>query len=274
MKDLTAGYKVLTMKMQNKKALSEIIAYVLLIVISLSLASGVFIWLKAYVPTTEKEKCSEDISLIVKAYSCDTALKRINLTIENKGMFNANGFFISGSNQSDIIPVIMLRNENPILGVDGMYPFMNQNLSPGQEETATFFYEDSAPLKRIRIEPYISSEKKRGDIVVCNLAIKEETISGCDDSASTTPSTLLNELVGYWPFEGNANDATGYGNYGTVIGAILTAGKIGQAYKFDGVDDYIVVSSSSSIVITIATGGSIVMEVSKTATYANVLTGM
>jgi hypothetical protein len=33
-------------------------------------------------------------------------------------------------------------------------------------------------------------------------------------------------------------------------------------------------SSASSIVITIATGGSIVMEVSKTATYANVLTGM
>lgn len=168
------------MRIHNKKALSEIIAYVLLIVISLSLASGVFIWLKAYVPTTEKEKCSEDISLIVKAYSCDTALKRINLTIENKGMFNANGFFISGSNQSDIIPVIMLRNENPILGVDGMYPFMNQNLSPGQEETAVFFYDDSSPLKRIRIEPYISSEKKRGDIVVCNLAIKEETISGCD----------------------------------------------------------------------------------------------
>jgi hypothetical protein len=33
-------------------------------------------------------------------------------------------------------------------------------------------------------------------------------------------------------------------------------------------------SSASSIVITIATGGSIVMEVSKTAAYANVLTGM
>jgi len=46
-------------------------------------------------------------------------------------------------------------------------------------------------------------------------------------------------LVGYWPFEGNANDASGNGNNGTVHGASLTTGKFGKCYSFDGVDDYI-----------------------------------
>jgi hypothetical protein len=43
----------------------------------------------------------------------------------------------------------------------------------------------------------------------------------------------------YLPFEGNANDASGNGNNGSVDGASLTAGKFGQCYSFDGSDDYI-----------------------------------
>jgi hypothetical protein len=39
-------------------------------------------------------------------------------------------------------------------------------------------------------------------------------------------------LVGFWPFEGNANDVSGNALNGTVNGAVLTAGKIGQCYDF------------------------------------------
>ena len=38
-------------------------------------------------------------------------------------------------------------------------------------------------------------------------------------------------LVAYYPFNGNANDASGNGNNGTVSGAILTANKDGDAEK-------------------------------------------
>jgi len=51
-----------------------------------------------------------------------------------------------------------------------------------------------------------------------------------------------NGLVGWWPFNGNANDESGNGNHGTVNGATLTTdrfGDSGKAYRFDGVDDYI-----------------------------------
>ena len=51
-----------------------------------------------------------------------------------------------------------------------------------------------------------------------------------------------NGLVGWWPFNGNANDESGNGNNGTVNGATLTTDRNGvanKAYSFDGVNDFI-----------------------------------
>ncbi len=58
-----------------------------------------------------------------------------------------------------------------------------------------------------------------------------------------------NGLVGWWPFNGNANDESGNGNNGTVNGATLTGdrfGNIGQAYGFDG-NDVILISDNNSL---------------------------
>jgi hypothetical protein len=56
--------------------------------------------------------------------------------------------------------------------------------------------------------------------------------------AQNVPSYVpTNGLVGYWPFNGNANDESGNGNNGTVNGATLTSdrnGKVNSAYDFDG----------------------------------------
>ena len=57
-----------------------------------------------------------------------------------------------------------------------------------------------------------------------------------------------NGLVGYWPFNGNANDESGNGNNGTVNGATLTTDRFGvanKAYNFDGIDDFIDFVNSS-----------------------------
>ncbi len=51
-----------------------------------------------------------------------------------------------------------------------------------------------------------------------------------------------NGLVGYWPFNGNANDQSGNGNNGTVNGATLTTDRFGNnnsAYSFNGINNYI-----------------------------------
>ena len=51
-----------------------------------------------------------------------------------------------------------------------------------------------------------------------------------------------NGLVGYWPFNGNANDESGNGNNGLVNGATLTTDRFGNnnsSYNFDGINDLI-----------------------------------
>jgi hypothetical protein len=51
-----------------------------------------------------------------------------------------------------------------------------------------------------------------------------------------------NGLLGYWPFNGNANDESGNTNNGTVNAATLTSDRFGvsnKAYSFNGVNNYI-----------------------------------
>ena len=62
-----------------------------------------------------------------------------------------------------------------------------------------------------------------------------------------------NGLVGWWPFNGNANDESGNGNNGTVNGATLTTdrfGIAGKAYDFDGVNKKITVNDNNNLSFT------------------------
>jgi hypothetical protein len=57
-----------------------------------------------------------------------------------------------------------------------------------------------------------------------------------------------NGLVGWWPFNGNANDESGNGNNGVVNGAILSNDRNGNAnkcYSFNGSGNYIGLSSNN-----------------------------
>ena len=65
------------------------------------------------------------------------------------------------------------------------------------------------------------------------------------------PSYLpTNGLVGWWPFNGNANDLSGNGNNGSVNGATLSFDRFGlanRAYYFDGDSDFINVGNPSKL---------------------------
>ena len=70
-------------------------------------------------------------------------------------------------------------------------------------------------------------------------------------TAQTPPSYVPTDgLVGWWPFNGNANDESGTGNNGTVNGATLTEDRFGNgnaAYGFDGESNVIEVPDDNSI---------------------------
>ena len=61
--------------------------------------------------------------------------------------------------------------------------------------------------------------------------------------AQTVPAYVPTDgLVGWWPFNGNANDESGNNNHGIVNGATLSTDRFGQtnkAYNFNGLTSYI-----------------------------------
>lgn len=70
-------------------------------------------------------------------------------------------------------------------------------------------------------------------------------------AASASQAQSINDsLLLYLPFNGNANDASGNGNNGTVYNATLTTDRTGTAnaaYDFNGTDSYIEIPASSSL---------------------------
>ena len=64
---------------------------------------------------------------------------------------------------------------------------------------------------------------------------------------STPPTSCIeppSNLISWWPADGNANDIVGSNEGTTNNGAGFVGGKVGQAFNFDGVDDFIQASTS------------------------------
>jgi len=79
-----------------------------------------------------------------------------------------------------------------------------------------------------------------------------QTVDGCESLRATVNVTITlpsgneqipaNGLVAYYPFDGNANDASGNKSNGSVAGTVLTSdrfGNINSAYNFNGTDSFI-----------------------------------
>ncbi len=77
--------------------------------------------------------------------------------------------------------------------------------------------------------------------------------SCCSFSTPTSPDggAVTNGLVAYYPFDGDASDASGNANHGSASnGVSYVTGARGQAASFDGVDDYVRIPNSTSINFT------------------------
>jgi hypothetical protein len=63
------------------------------------------------------------------------------------------------------------------------------------------------------------------------------SVTSQDAMLTLTPNTLFSGLLAYYPFDGDALDASGNGRDGAVQGAVLTTNRLGQAdraYRFNG----------------------------------------
>ena len=104
-----------------------------------------------------------------------------------------------------------------------------------------------------------SHDGKIDDIGMWNRAITQQEITAMynginySDTCNAVSGSLINGLVAYYPFCGNANDHSGNSNNGVVNGATLTTdrfGSVNSAYSFNGTSNFIKVLDNDSLDLT------------------------
>ena len=92
---------------------------------------------------------------------------------------------------------------------------------------------------------------KIDDLAFFNRVLTQQEITALYTNTPITaiPSYVPKDgLVGWWPFNGNANDESGNGNNGTVNGATLSTDRNGvanSAYSFNGFNNFIEILNNS-----------------------------
>lgn len=174
---------------KNKKGISIVIGYILLIAISIVMSIIVYQWLSTYVPT-ESLECNEGSSLFISSINYDCVNDRLNITVKNNGRFSLQGYFIHASNKTaDEIATIDLSHNitdktgqidtSKIYGNSIIFDDLTENaLNPGSPSLSTFDvrgYENG--LKKIEIIPTrIQDIKGVKRLVTCGNAKIEETL--------------------------------------------------------------------------------------------------
>lgn len=73
------------------KAVSELVSYVLLILLSLSLAAIVYGFLQYKARIPEKVECQQGISIYIYNLTYDYDLNKVNFSLKNNGLWNISG---------------------------------------------------------------------------------------------------------------------------------------------------------------------------------------
>ncbi|WP_300095934.1 hypothetical protein [Flavobacterium sp.] len=155
------------LQLKNKKAISEMLAYVLLIVIALAIGGLVYSWTLLNIPK-DNENCPEDVSLIIKNYACSDGYLQLNLL--NKGLFDISGFYIRANNESGRARTIMLEDTE---SKEAGRVVFSKDLEPGKEYQANFSYEKYGEIISVEIEPFVLGSK----IILCEESIISEEIN-------------------------------------------------------------------------------------------------
>jgi len=155
-------------KKGNKRGISEIVSYTLLIIIAIAIAALVYAFLSKYIPGAKAECPQGDISLEIRDVSCrmTTTGTDLNLTVVNKGLFNITGIGIFVGRENYKTGTNMNRGNTSFV----------QPLYPG--ENRTLIYSNSKPDNElltytVRILPYAIGDK---GVASCDKAVVVEKL--------------------------------------------------------------------------------------------------
>ncbi len=165
--------------MSNKKGLSEVVGYVLLIAIAIALSVLVYSFIKSYLPK-QTNSCPEGVSIIITDYKCDNINKQINITIQNKGLFDIDGFLLKASNDSNL-PAKSLDYINSTGGTSSGIVYFDKNfdlvMKPNEKYNQTFSYLEQGLINKIQIIPF---KLYKGESLICGKAQVTQSMEGCN----------------------------------------------------------------------------------------------
>jgi len=157
-------------KFSNKRAVSEMVSYVLLVVIAVGLSIAVYAYLKVLVPKDLKPECNEDIQLTIQDYSCKAnTTKSLSVTLYNKGLFRVNAVYLRLGTEGAEVPLNVLRR------------LFNPPLMPG--ESIWVPVPDRASLEPILngsgnyvLEVQAAANNEKGEFALCENSVITQTI--------------------------------------------------------------------------------------------------
>jgi len=178
-------------KMKQKKAVSLMLSYVLLVGIVVGLAIIVWGVLKYWTDISPPVDCEEGTSLILIDYDCSIG-GGLSLTLRNNGRFSVKGFILTVGNDSNKEPLTYLISQKHIgqTGMEGFHEFsggvLGGELKPTDDEEALYTHKcrsgsrgcqtgdidfSNNRIEVMKIQPYI--ELKRNKIVCKDSVIKQ-----------------------------------------------------------------------------------------------------
>ena len=177
---------------RNKKGVSIMIGYVLLVSFVLVMGVVVYQWMKTYIPRASLE-CPDGVSIFVEDYQCSA--DQLTFTLKNNGKFNIGGYFIYATTSVGQELATKDLSQNITLGGDALAPSgikiygLDNSMKPNAQNSFEYDLVGVDDVYSVEIIPIRWQEANRKkSIVSCSIAkIRESLDCGasqfiCEDS--------------------------------------------------------------------------------------------
>jgi len=157
---------------KDKRAISVMVGYILLISIAIVMGGIVYAWLKTYVPKDTVD-CPDGVSVTIEDITCETQgiYKNINLTLKNNGRFSIDSFYIRGATSPD--QEIAVKDLSGFLAGQSSKGMILYPLAPGASKDFEIKTIDGE-IYHIEILPTVEEGK---DYITCGNAKIKELVS-------------------------------------------------------------------------------------------------
>ena len=162
---------------KDKRAVSLIVSYVLLITITLALSVLVYNWLKIYIIDDEIPQCSSNVNIIIQDYDCfrsdvyagsvETA-GNLQITLKNKGLFNISGFRLRVNDREDAEFGLYTLEEKGVPMAPGDDFFRQYNFSEILDEDYESYVLEGITI--VEVQPFIVED---GEVICKSVAIQK-----------------------------------------------------------------------------------------------------